>query len=160
MGDRIIFLDVDNVLNTDRTEWVYNGYVMFDRGRILRVKKIVEETGAKIVLSSTWRMGWINDPKGWYDATTVLMFEELRQAFRDEGMDFYDKTPFLHSMRRGDEITTWLRAHDVDNYVIVDDQTDDMQEHASHIVKISPRRGLDEYAQMKIINKLKLEKSE
>ena len=54
---RIIFCDVDGVLNhkgcIDRSPGGFTGVV---EEHILNLKRIVDETGAKIVLSSDWRL--------------------------------------------------------------------------------------------------------
>ena len=60
---KVVFLDVDGVLNTAKTfERVYNSFknsgkreLEIDSFRLEYLKKITDETDAKIVLSSTWR---------------------------------------------------------------------------------------------------------
>ena len=50
----VIFLDIDGVLNSkqDRFSWDIETDIHF-----IRLKRIVEKTGAQIVLSSSWRIG-------------------------------------------------------------------------------------------------------
>lgn len=53
---KAIFADVDGVLNEDSTPTrTKNSLVFIDSDKLLRLKRIVDATGAKIVLSSTWR---------------------------------------------------------------------------------------------------------
>jgi histidinol phosphatase-like enzyme len=59
---KVVFLDVDGVLNNDKTERypsnleeLFSPFVL-DKENITQLKRILKETGAKIVLSSTWRM--------------------------------------------------------------------------------------------------------
>ena len=55
---------------------------------VARVRKIVNATGALIVLSSTWRDEWnVED-----ESRNGSDFNELRAKFREFGMDFYDRT--------------------------------------------------------------------
>lgn len=69
---KIIFLDIDGVLNhedfyRERFEKRYDDgaiehpYSEIDPKTVQRLNKIIEETGANIVISSTWRhSGYIN----------------------------------------------------------------------------------------------------
>lgn len=84
---------------------------------------LIKETGAKIVVSSSWRKG-----------RTV---QELRKMFRENGIkgQVIDKTPALYydgypgSVPRGCEIYAWLENNkekfgDSVRYVIFDDDSD------------------------------------
>lgn len=121
----IIFCDIDGVLNEDRTPSRTKSRVIFiDEEKLLRLKRIVDATGAKIVLSSTWRYDR-DDPK--YNGD----FLELREAFYDVGLDFYDYTPVdAIGIRRGMEIRAWLGLHrgEVDRFIILDDELFDFEE--------------------------------
>lgn len=60
---KIIFLDIDGVLNSrayDRKR-NWNEQTDIDETRLPLIKEIVDATGAKIVLSSTWRQHWNKD---------------------------------------------------------------------------------------------------
>ena len=53
---KVIFLDIDGVLNCGTTtELTKTGDRFVENKFIERLKKIVDETGAKVVLSSDWR---------------------------------------------------------------------------------------------------------
>lgn len=54
---KVIFLDIDGVLNCVTSKSYCGMYVGVDADKIRRLARIVEETGAKIVLSSDWRDG-------------------------------------------------------------------------------------------------------
>ena len=57
MVNKIIALDIDGVLNCDTTKARSpSGYIGVSDKLIKRLKKIVDDTGAKIVLSSDWRI--------------------------------------------------------------------------------------------------------
>lgn len=57
MGDlRIIFLDIDGVLNDRKTRSQSpDGFTFVDTPKIRRLKRIIDTTDAKVVLSSDWR---------------------------------------------------------------------------------------------------------
>lgn len=122
---KIIFTDVDGVLNEDTTPSRTKTRMIFvDEEKLLRLKRIVDETGAKIVLSSTWRYDR-NDPK--YNGD----FLELREAFHNVGLDFFDFTPVdAIGIRRGMEIKAWLGLHrgEVEQFIILDDELFDFEE--------------------------------
>ncbi len=122
---KIIFADIDGVLNEDTTPTRTKSRMIFiDEEKLLRLKRIVDTTGAKIVLSSTWRYDR-DDPKHNGD------FLELREAFHNVGLDFYDFTPVdAIGIRRGMEIRAWLGLHrgEVERFIILDDELFDFEE--------------------------------
>lgn len=121
---KVIFTDIDGVLNEDTTTTRTQSRVVFiDEEKLLRLKQIVDATQAKIVLSSTWRYDR-DDPR--YNGD----FLELQEAFRNIGLKFYDYTPVdAIGIRRGMEIKAWLGVHpEVDQYIILDDELFDFEE--------------------------------
>ena len=72
------------------------------------LKDLVARTGAKVVLSSSWR----TDPVG------VL-------AAKYYGVPFVDVCPDLSEASRCEEMLRWLSAHqEVRRYVVIDDESD------------------------------------
>ena len=134
---KVLFLDVDGVLNNG--SWtsemyengvrVYEEHILEDRAlRLLRA--IIVETGARIVVSSSWR-----HEKGAYD--------KLCEALLRHGMYPLDKTPGPDT-DRGRDIALWLEAHpDTEYYAILDDE-DDLGALAEHHVRTDPDKGLTE----------------
>lgn len=121
---KIIFCDIDGVLNDATTPTqAKSGAIFIDEEKLLRLKRIIDATGAKIVLSSTWRYDR-EDPR--YNAD----FLELQEAFHNVGLDFYSYTPVdAIGIRRGMEIRAWLGLHpEVENYIILDDELFDFAE--------------------------------
>ena len=49
---KIIFLDIDGVLNT------YNSMDRFCPKAVSCLNEFVQESGAKVVISSSWRLSW------------------------------------------------------------------------------------------------------
>lgn len=103
---KVIFLDIDNVLNQDDGMSRTN---MFDFHCVCILRSIVEMSGAKIVLSSSCR------------GLTPTKFIE-----RAIGLSIYDTTgpsvPGEAGLARMQEIEDYLYGKDIDNYVILDDE--------------------------------------
>ena len=123
---RVIFLDVDGVINSGNNmsrnarlkRTCENMY--FDPTCMNRLKKLVENTGAKIVLSSTWRLP---------DERTRSMahLENLKERLALYGLCILDSTPALTS-DRNQEVNEWLQSHpEVVQYIILDDVNDNFQ---------------------------------
>ena len=120
---KVIFADVDGVLNEDSTPTrTRNSLVFIDNDKLLRLKRIVDATDAKIVLSSTWRYN--RDVPGLNGD-----FLELQEAFHNVGLEFYSYTPVdAIGIRRGMEIKAWLGLHpEVTKFVILDDELFDYE---------------------------------
>lgn len=118
---KVIFLDVDGVLNSEH--WYKSNHkkhpercrtdTAIDPRFVRNLKKIVDRTGAKIVLSATCR-GTVKTKKNHY----------LRKILKEHGLEIYDYTPNT-GMERGIDIQEWLNHHrDVTNIVILDDDSD------------------------------------
>ncbi|MFA6325217.1 MAG: HAD domain-containing protein [Candidatus Paceibacterota bacterium] len=110
---KIIFLDIDGVLNCCTTKERHRGFIGIDEKKIKIFKRILEETNAKVVLSSTWR----------------LIDENLNHV-KDKVCDILDITPYIayepNIPRRGTEIDRWYQEHknEIEEYVILDDDPD------------------------------------
>lgn len=126
---KIIFLDVDGVLNFDGSK----EKVCVDKVKLL--KKIVDRTGAKIVLSSDWRYWW-----GKRDEDLSNLIQKLKEC----GMGMLSRTPVTKHCYRGAEIYQWLnewQGEKISSFVIFDDQ-DDMKPFMDKLVRTSCKIGL------------------
>lgn len=124
-NDRIIFLDIDGVLNLFRPLSKHERVSMEDedflRAQCTRLYWLVVETGAKLVLSSTWK-----DSKSNHEIT-----RRIRAATpihnSPSPLRFWGRTgrPLTNTPSRHGEIEEWLRAYDVSphatNFVVLDD---------------------------------------
>ena len=133
---KVIFLDVDGVLNSDRTvRKTQSGYTFVDNRQMKNLKHIINMTGAKVVLSSDWRYDR-DDPR--YNGDYLELEAELLKY----GVRLYGFTPELPSCHRGMEINCWLKEHsEVGDFVILDDRTD-IEPNKDHWVQTVMRRGL------------------
>lgn len=133
---RVIFLDVDGVLNSDKTvRTTLSGFTFVGSRHVKNLKRIIDSTGAKVVLSSDWRYNR-DDPR--YNKE----FLELKRELLKYGIQIYDYTPELPSAHRGNEIDRWLQGHsEVSNFVILDDRTD-IDPNKNHWIQTVMSRGL------------------
>lgn len=142
MIKKVIFLDVDGVLNhADCAERSPMGFMGIDPEKIKILRQIIEATGASIVLSSSWKMGWHRDD-GWNDADV----EYLNMALAKEGLQIIDKTENAASLAwRGAEILQWVKEHpEIEAWAVLDD--DIFQDFKAcgimpHLVKTSFAKG-------------------
>lgn len=149
MAIKVIFLDIDGVLNTYFTkEYTKMGAIFIEEKKVEILKKIIEQSDAKIVLSSTWRMGWEHIEHGKSDTWYAKDFIELKDKLQELGVILYDKTQVLDSTmrRRGKEIELYLKSrNDIDGYAILDDLGGRwLRPCSSHLVQTSEYRGLEE----------------
>ena len=107
---KIIFLDVDGVLNSAND--LYSIELKNDKHFDL-LKELVDKSGAKIVLSSSWRIG--------FSPATHKSDNVLDTKLKDRGISIYDFTPCMTG-ERSDEIHEWLKENPVDKFVIIDDE--------------------------------------
>lgn len=153
---KIIFLDIDGVLNNEvwyKSERFRHGQSkeeydlsQFDPRCVELLNSLIADTQAKIVVSSSWRLG-----------RTV---DELKDLFQRVGIlgEVIDKTPQLFfaikgydkSVPRGCEIKAWLENNksiigskmSKVNYVILDDDGDMLWWQREHFVQTDPYMGI------------------
>ena len=152
---KVLFLDIDGVLNSTayRTEKLLNDRdysVLIEPQKVANLRKIVDVTGAQIVLSSSWNKFWDYDP-------VDNAGKRINNALTAYGLRIMDKTPWSRDSSRGEQIDAWLRANNhVEQYVILDDNDYCWNcRHRAHWVKTDSAIGLDEAAVAKAINVLR-----
>jgi len=121
--NKIILLDIDGVLNVDFPSHDEYGRC-FHPNFVDNLKYIIDETGAKIVISSTWRFSGL-----------VIMKEMWEK--RNLPGEVIDITPHIDICKRGEEIEYWLKNNEVDSYVIIDDDNDMLENQQQNFVKTS-----------------------
>lgn len=150
---KVIFLDIDGVLNAvdymvslhhnfrskvdkgltsypipnDVVRDEYGQY--FDPRCVNYLESIVNFTGAKIVVSSTWRKDGLQRMKNLWQ-------------YRELPGEIIDITPILYRPR-GEEIAAWLEENDhVTNYCIIDDDSDMLISQHLNFVQTNGEFGL------------------
>lgn len=138
---KILFLDIDGVVNSVRSAVALGGYPwtcepqdikLFDHVALALIKRVCEETDTKICLSSMWRHNYNSR-------------EDLAQFGSDIGLPFIiSKTPTMLTATRGEEISAWLRDNEgkITKYAIVDDDSDMLKEQIPFFVKTNSKEGL------------------
>ena len=121
---KVIFLDIDGVLNCVETKEKCKAYVGIDDKMVSWLKRIVEATGAQIVLSSSWKHDWEPINK---DAQNEFGFY-VDRALKRHSLTAIDKTYESNSEHRGEGIIQWVRTHEVDSFIILDDEWYDFKE--------------------------------
>ena len=176
---KVIFLDIDGVLNCQNgykggyckyTKLVVDSedekdhYQQFYPPSKKLLNKLIEETDAKIVISSTWRHSGI---------------QFMQRVWKAEGMsgEIIDVTPSFRHIQiseddhfpvpRGLEINYWLDKKDfshifwskevqekyvkqsgIYNYIIIDDDSDMLYNQKEHFIHVKPSpRNLDGFNQ-------------
>lgn len=130
---KVLFLDIDGVLNSHRSVVALNGYphdvtpaglAQFDMIAVSLLRGLCKAGGIKVVLSSTWRLD-----KDWERIGPTL------------GLPIIDRTPILWGAR-GKEIASWLDDKPVERYAILDDDSDMLPEQTPYFVKTQHEDGL------------------
>lgn len=107
---KVLFLDIDGVLNCAYTKERIDGRIGLDPAMVVLFNEIVVKTAVSVVLSSAWRRlpNWRLDlQKGGLEPSAVI-----------------GQTPSLGGIR-GLEIQAWLDQHpEVEKYAILDDGAD------------------------------------
>lgn len=120
----VLFLDIDGVVTSARD----NGFRDFNLHVVHWLRFLCQESGAKIVISSTWRHS--HGKMFWQ----TIFGEHIHDDWR---------TSTDRGKCRGDEIAEWLSKHeDVDDYFILDDDSDMLPEQKPYFIKTDPMNGM------------------
>lgn len=160
---KVIFLDVDGVLNCNaRRQFVRE----IDPAPTALLLQVIQQTDAKLVLSSTWRIGRYDEleamltargfPVGTLIGSTPVLCDEAREG-----------SVLVIARPRSAEILAWLADHpEVTNYVSLDDGDDARvpghfvrttwahgfeAQHAQRAIELPPRPNEDTPAMRKIM---------
>lgn len=140
---KILFLDIDGVCNS--AAWAKAGNDIWhgiDPAAAEMVRRIIKETGCKVVLSSTWRL-----------------YPEAKAVVRRKVCDFIDCTIDMQRggkwgiTDRGHEVQEWLDRHPaVTEYAILDDNSDFLPNQ--WLFKTTWENGLNEDIAQAVIHHL------
>lgn len=138
---KVLFLDVDGVLNSYVSREQLNDSMIYHLGTI------VAKTGVKVVLSSSWRM--------YPDSQSVLearLFEDC-VLIMDQTKVLLPEKMSMPSIERCFEIQEWLDRHEeVEDFVILDD--DKKANIDGHFFPTDPNVGLTKEIADQIISYL------
>lgn len=154
MNSSIIFLDFDGVLNAEQYQarLAMDGKPtrdawgpLFAPRAVANLRRIIDETDAAIVISSSWR--------------NLYSLESLRIMWnvRDLPGEIFDAIPCgTAHISRGDEIECWLSLHRLTNYVIIDDVNDFYPMQQDRYVETNSIVGISEADAMRAVEILNL----
>jgi hypothetical protein len=161
---KIIFLDIDGVIAT--SDYLKGGKWALNPRCQMLLGEILEKTGAKIVLSSSWRKDDLEETKAFMEDAGFWFAEEII-GITIRAYDYLDPNKKIHlSIPRGVEIKQWIDTHihsengkkwkkkkigEDYNYVILDDNTDMLLEQAPYFIQTDKMKGLSEKDVLKAI---------
>jgi hypothetical protein len=117
---KVIFLDFDGVLNS--AQYLKSGRhpdacgIGLDPFAVVRLRRLVHETDANIVVTSAWRTGRSID-----NLSGLLQAAGCHIEVLDKTADLNTKA---HGYKhRGDEINAWLSGtwHKIESFIVIDD---------------------------------------
>lgn len=131
---KVLFLDIDGVVNCVSTQQRHRGYIGIDPYMAFMVGKIQLDTDCQVVLSSTWRL-----------------YPDMREEVAQQVVPFIDVTPDHQgganwgAKPRGNEIQEWLDKHpEVTRYAILDDNSDMLDSQLPNFFKTEWEVGITE----------------
>ena len=137
---KVIFLDIDGVIQSPRYCVAINetGWLSaFEPAAMHMVRNLIRDAKAKIVISSSWRIGQ-KDSRELKQIFRCCGFKEIATAFHEDW-----RTPEINGMTRGHEISDWLSKHpQVERYLILDDDSDMLPEQQSSFVQTDYQNGI------------------
>lgn len=139
---KIIFLDIDGVLN-DIENFPQSEVFPFnkiEKDKVSLLNEIVNHTGAKVVISSSWRR-----------KHSYLEMDKILKTLGFCG-EVISETPRLPKekkisfLNRSKEIESWLENNSVSNFVILDDtpSSEFSEKIISNLVQIDDFQGMNE----------------
>jgi len=144
---KVIFLDIDGVLTSVRTGW-FN----MDIYAVNFLRWACKKSGAKIVISSTWRYNHGED--FW----KPIFEEHLHEDFKTPDLTVKQASGLYTSKIRGDEIKAWLDAHpEITYYVIIDDDADMLKAQEQYLIQTDSLNGMLDTHMMELRSHLKLD---
>ena len=119
---KVIFLNPEGALNCDNTLPFCNDYMGIDKDKVERLKEIVDATGAKIVLISPWKDGWM--PGRQYQPNRYPFAAYLDDNLLKYGnLTIFDKTHEMVASDRGMGIKAWIEMYpDITHWIVLDNR--------------------------------------
>lgn len=137
---KVLFLDFDGVITTYDSNW------NIDLNKLLLIDRIIEQTDAKIVVTSSWKHGSkdVEDFKEKICARRCsknLNGNMQLEKFVGQIYDITDGCGY-----RGKEVEDYINAHkdEIESYVILDDDSDFTEEQLFNFVQTDTYEGITE----------------
>ena len=149
----IIFLDVDGELTYSDYENEETANIDVEKVKLL--KEICDKTDAKVVISSSWRGSDSYTPRIYYILIDILISNGIEvlgdtthiktefeggvsQNIAETTLEDLPYLKIKYGTGRAAEIKKWIGEHDVDNFVILDDEDFDWSDYGYDTHWIQP----------------------
>lgn len=136
---KVLFLDIDGVLNS--LEWAkVNGFgcppgkakrcskdrLKWDPSAVKRLRRVIETTGASIVISSAWRGYGASAVRKWRAMFAVYGWRRAPVIGETPDLAMCHPSGIYAAVKRGEEVDAWIKSHPhvIDKFVCVDDGND------------------------------------
>lgn len=146
MPNKIVFLDMDGVLNNRTSMYLATVGIYppkarckiftVDHGCVRLFEHLIKSTGAKFVISSSWRKDTVAKSHSVFTALEWAGFTDAKKhcVGVTKHLDIThssveDDSPF----GRGAEIDEWLSRNPTDNFVILDDDSFDIHQKGNFV---------------------------
>lgn len=140
----IVFLDVDGELTYSDYDNEETANIDIEKVKLL--KEICDKADAKVVISSSWRGSDTYTPRIYHTLINILTSNDIevlgdtphiKTEFEGDVPDRIAETTLedlpsfkvKHGTGRAAEIQKWIGEHDVDNFVILDDEDYDWSDY-------------------------------
>lgn len=141
---KVIFLDVDGELTY--SDYINKETANIDVEKVKLLKEICDKTGAKVVVSSSWRGMGDYVPRIYDVLLTILEQYDIEVVGKTPYIptEFNEETPadkefqIKYDTGRGAEIRQWLSEHEVEKFVILDDEDWDWSDYGYDKYWIQP----------------------
>lgn len=159
MHQKVVFLDFDGVMNTDKMylrsitdegEWKDEFGIRFDPESTRNLKRIIDETGARIVAITSWKQYGLSYLQEIWEGRS--MPGEISDVTPDTKTDFemdaqgHPKCVSVPLYSKGDEIEEWLIQEQLEGretiYAILDDNQQFTLEQQPYFIQICAHCGI------------------
>ncbi len=151
---KIIFLDFDGVLNTEHYQgllryqgepWQDEHGAFFDPNAVKQLRRIIDATGADIVIESSWKYLGLDAMKELWKVRNLpgRVIDITPSSVSDEYLLKNLDATMIHC--KGMEIASWLseQAEDI-RYAIIDDEYVILDSQLPHFILTNPYEGITE----------------
>lgn len=160
---KYIFIDFDGVLNTERHHCALVAAgkktsdefgPSFDPEAVANLEKIVDETGAVIVICSSWKLEGVDRMMALWrirkmPGVLAGCTPDYIPGMDILNLDLENPDALAQLAGKGNEVKQWLSENAPKNpehyrYVILDDVPDFLPEQMDHYIQVDPRVGITE----------------
>lgn len=134
---KVIFLDVDGELTY--SDYENDKTANIDIEKVLLLKQICDKTDTKVVISSSWRGSDSYTPRIYHTLIDILTSNDIEvigdtphikaefdgDVAESIAITTLEDLPHLkikHGTGRAAEVERWIQEHDIENFVILDDE--------------------------------------